>query len=146
MKRNHTALSFGLGVSGICSIFAEIMLLHILPPNYSSWVSSAAFILPVALLLGSIKSMRPSTGDLSAEYEKRNAELLRYSATYCRLIFGLILLAAFGVFGSTLKINTIESSEGKTFIGLIALVFLVAALLTFLDIRTRRKNSVERLS
>ncbi|MDR3476117.1 MAG: hypothetical protein P4M09_31105 [Devosia sp.] len=140
MKRSHTPLSLTLGVAGVVSILAWIGLPYLLPPGYSALLNGFYFIIPIGLMFGSLKTMRLVDAEKSGSGSKRD-KFLRYTATYSRLVVGLLVLSAFGLFGGAWKIHTIHSTVGVLFLILLVIVSLVALFSSILDFRARAKNS-----
>lgn len=134
IKRSHTPLSLLLGLAGVASILGGIFLLHLLPPQLSFLLNSFYFLIPVGLLFWSLKTMKLTDEQQLNEQEKRE-KIIRYVAAYTRLIAGLMIFSAFGIFVSGWKIRAPYSTYDIAFLILIVVVSLVALIFTTLQLR-----------
>jgi hypothetical protein len=144
MKKKNTPMSIMLGaLAGI------LIVIGIFQPNIrSSPLSNFYFFIPMALIYGSLKSMKPVDKTELSELSKRTI-LIKYTAAYVRMAAGLMIVGAIVIYSRNQRISIFQFSYESAFLVATFVAFIAAVVLTILSSRSKPDGSpakeVERL-
>ncbi|MDI7774231.1 hypothetical protein [Asticcacaulis sp. EMRT-3] len=139
MNKKNTPLSITLAITGIGLLLIGIFLLNIA----ASPLGDFYFLIPMALIYGSLKSMKSVDRAQLPKISKRNM-LMRYAAAYFRVAAGLMIIGAIMIYSRNKNLSISQLSFDSIFLIGTSVAFIAAVVLTILSSRLKSEGLSEK--